>query len=257
MMKETGSINRSLFTLGKVIATLSRGETFVPYRDSKLTKLLMDSLGGSSSCVMVACCSPSGRFVEETLSTLQYASRAKSICNKPILQLDPSQRLIQQLRTEIQALRAENMQLRIQQGIPAGEKIMPSSMALLRLQEHEEAGREAGRQREALGSPSSPKPEETFSRSSSSLSMRGSNKLNGTGGGDPLYEKVKQQQQLGSLPSSPSALPPTAPPLPPLLVVPFPCSPSFPSLLIPLNNATSSCFSSFLFLFLVPFNRTT
>eukprot|EP00960_Hanusia_phi_P073923 768117-Hanusia_phi.AAC.1 len=201
MTKETGSINRSLFTLGKVIAILSRGETFVPYRDSKLTKLLMDSLGGSSSCVMVACCSPSGRFVDETLSTLQYASKAKNICNKPILQLDPSQRLIQQLRTEIQGLRAENMQLRMQQGIPAGEKILTSSMAMLRVQQEEEAAKEAGRRREVQSNPGSPGGEDTFSRASS-LSHRSSKMLNGTGGGDLLYEKVMDRPCLFSSTSS-------------------------------------------------------
>ena len=57
----------------------------IPYRDSKLTKLLMDSLGGNSLALMIACCSPSSQHVEETLSTLSYATRAKNIRNKPMV----------------------------------------------------------------------------------------------------------------------------------------------------------------------------
>jgi len=130
MTKETGQINKSLFTLGKVIASLDKGEAFVPYRDSKLTRLLMDSLGGSSTCVMVACCSPSARYLEETLSTLSYASRALNITNTPVVQLEPSQRLIQTLRSDNQMLRAENAQLRLQLGLSLTEKVRPSSAAL-------------------------------------------------------------------------------------------------------------------------------
>ena len=57
----------------------------IPYRDSKLTKLLMDSLGGNSLALMIACCSPSAQHIEETLSTLSYATRAKNIRNKPMV----------------------------------------------------------------------------------------------------------------------------------------------------------------------------
>lgn len=59
----------------------------VPYRESKLTKLLMDSLGGSSLSLLIACCSPSATHFEETLSTLSYASRAKNIRNRPAVQV--------------------------------------------------------------------------------------------------------------------------------------------------------------------------
>ena len=62
------------------------GQVHVPYRDSKLTKLLMDSLGGSALALMVACCSPAASALEETLSTLSYATRAKNIRNRPVLQ---------------------------------------------------------------------------------------------------------------------------------------------------------------------------
>lgn len=62
----------------------------MPYRDSKLTKLLMDSLGGSALALMVACCSPAASSLEETLSTLFYATRAKNIRNRPALQVATS-----------------------------------------------------------------------------------------------------------------------------------------------------------------------
>lgn len=61
-------------------------------RDSKLTKLLMDSLGGSALALMIACCSPASGAVEETLSTLSYATRAKNIQNRPTVQYDPKVR---------------------------------------------------------------------------------------------------------------------------------------------------------------------
>lgn len=73
----------------QVIAALAEGAqgARVPYRESKLTKLLMDSLGGSSLSLIIACCSPSATHVEETLSTLTYATRAKNIRNQPIQQV--------------------------------------------------------------------------------------------------------------------------------------------------------------------------
>ena len=93
MVKETTSINASLFALGKVISALAEADSaappHVPYRDSKLTKLLMDSLGGSALALMIGCCSPHVSHVDETLSTLQYATRAKNIRNRPVVQLDP------------------------------------------------------------------------------------------------------------------------------------------------------------------------
>lgn len=87
MIKETGNINKSLFTLGKVISALTekKSEKFIPYRDSKLTMLLMDSLGGRSKTMMIACISPSMTYFDETLSTINYAMRTMNIKNKPIL----------------------------------------------------------------------------------------------------------------------------------------------------------------------------
>ncbi|KAF0706466.1 hypothetical protein AaE_014093, partial [Aphanomyces astaci] len=114
---ETSSINKSLLTLGKVIAALgtkSNTQVFVPYRDSKLTKLLMDSLGGNSLTLMIACVSPSPVVIEDTLSTLNYATRAKNIQNKPTVQMDPKESLILGLRKENQVLRTENAFLKQQ-----------------------------------------------------------------------------------------------------------------------------------------------
>ena len=92
MVKETGNINKSLFTLGKVISMLSNeknasklNQKYIPYRDSKLTMLLMDSLGGTSKALMIACVSPSHMYADETMSTLNYATRTMNIKNKPVI----------------------------------------------------------------------------------------------------------------------------------------------------------------------------
>jgi len=75
-LRETGSINKSLFTLGKVISSLcDRKSTKAPYRDSKLTQLLMDSIGGTSLTMMLACISPSSGHIQESMRTLDYANR--------------------------------------------------------------------------------------------------------------------------------------------------------------------------------------
>ncbi|KAK4396268.1 Kinesin-like protein KIN-5B [Sesamum angolense] len=81
--REAGEINKSLLTLGRVINALVEHSVHVPYRDSKLTRLLRDSLGGKTKTCIIATISPSAHCLEETLSTLDYAYRAKSIKNKP------------------------------------------------------------------------------------------------------------------------------------------------------------------------------
>jgi len=80
-LKEGGHINKSLLALGTVIAKLSEGETFVPFRDSKLTRILQSSLGGNAKTSMICTITPAA--VEETISTLKFASRAKTIKNCP------------------------------------------------------------------------------------------------------------------------------------------------------------------------------
>ncbi|KAI8973210.1 hypothetical protein BDF20DRAFT_914689 [Mycotypha africana] len=113
-LKEGANINRSLTTLGKVIAGLAeqssqegkRGrkkEVFIPYRDSVLTWLLKDSLGGNSKTAMIAAISQAD--YDETLSTLRYADQAKRIKNKPIVNEDPNAKLIRDLKDELELLR--------------------------------------------------------------------------------------------------------------------------------------------------------
>ena len=93
VLKEGININKSLLALGNVIAALTGEDNkikHVPYRDSKLTRILQDSLGGNSRTSMIACCSPAESDYEETLNTLKYASRARNIENKPIINRDPA-----------------------------------------------------------------------------------------------------------------------------------------------------------------------
>jgi hypothetical protein len=104
--KEGIKINLSLTALGNVISALVDGKSqHIPYRDSKLTRLLQDSLGGNQKTVMIAALSPADYNFDETLSTLRYASRAKAIKNKPIVNEDPKDALLQQYEDEIQKLK--------------------------------------------------------------------------------------------------------------------------------------------------------
>ena len=81
-LKEAQMINKSLSALGNVINALTAGKTkHIPYRDSKLTRLLQESLGGNACTVMIICCSPSSYNAPETVSTLRFGNRAKSIKN--------------------------------------------------------------------------------------------------------------------------------------------------------------------------------
>ncbi|XP_059408800.1 kinesin-like protein KIF16B isoform X4 [Carassius carassius] len=117
-LKEGGNINKSLVTLGNVISALAdlsleggnshlkKKQVFVPYRDSVLTWLLKDSLGGNSKTIMIATISPADVNYGETLSTLRYANRAKNIINKPTINEDSNVRLIRELRAEIARLKA-------------------------------------------------------------------------------------------------------------------------------------------------------
>ncbi|BGP23699.1 hypothetical protein JCM10295v2_002600 [Rhodotorula toruloides] len=115
-LKEGANINKSLTTLGRVIAALAQASAAkggkaqklaqdkVPYRDSVLTWLLKDSLGGNSKTAMIAAISPAD--YEETLSTLRYADQAKKIKNMAVVNEDPNAKLIRELKEELQTLRA-------------------------------------------------------------------------------------------------------------------------------------------------------
>jgi kinesin-II 95 kDa subunit len=104
--KEAIKINLSLSALGNVISALVDGKsTHIPYRDSKLTRLLQDSLGGNSKTVMIANIGPASYNYEETLTTLRYASRAKFIKNKPRVNEDPKDALLREFQLEIERLK--------------------------------------------------------------------------------------------------------------------------------------------------------
>lgn len=105
-LREATSINVSLSALGNVIAALSTRSAHVPYRDSKLTRLLQDSLGGNTRTLMLAAVSPSAMSYEETLSTLNYAARAKKIKNVPRVNEDPKDALLKTYQAELAALKA-------------------------------------------------------------------------------------------------------------------------------------------------------
>uniref|UniRef100_A0A663F2R6 Kinesin family member 21B n=1 Tax=Aquila chrysaetos chrysaetos TaxID=223781 RepID=A0A663F2R6_AQUCH len=111
--KEGISINCGLLALGNVISALgdqSKKVVHVPYRDSKLTRLLQDSLGGNSQTIMIACVSPSDRDFMETLNTLKYANRARNIKNKVVVNQDKTSQQISALRAEIARLQMELME---------------------------------------------------------------------------------------------------------------------------------------------------
>ncbi|RWS24009.1 kinesin-like protein unc-104 isoform X13, partial [Leptotrombidium deliense] len=123
-LKEGANINKSLTTLGKVISALAemankkkkKGD-FIPYRDSALTWLLRENLGGNSKTAMIAAVSPADINYEETLSTLRYADRAKQILCKAIINEDANAKLIRELKEEIAKLKA----LLKAEGIEVGE----------------------------------------------------------------------------------------------------------------------------------------
>lgn len=107
-LKEATKINLSLSALGNVIAALVSGTSkHIPYRDSKLTRLLEDSLGGNTKTLMIAAISPADDNYEETLSTLKYANRAKQIKNKPKINEDPKDAMLRQFQDELEKLRSQ------------------------------------------------------------------------------------------------------------------------------------------------------
>eukprot|EP00927_Polykrikos_kofoidii_P017676 TRINITY_DN18073_c0_g1_i1.p1 TRINITY_DN18073_c0_g1~~TRINITY_DN18073_c0_g1_i1.p1 ORF type:complete len:884 (-),score=203.21 TRINITY_DN18073_c0_g1_i1:90-2741(-) len=110
-LKEGAAINKSLSALGNVIEKLAqrsggKRNVIIPYRDSKLTRLLQNALGGSSKTIMICALSPASSNYEETLSTLRYADRAKKIKNTAIVNENPQVKLIRELKEENAALKA-------------------------------------------------------------------------------------------------------------------------------------------------------
>ncbi|TWW67174.1 Kinesin-like protein KIF13B [Takifugu flavidus] len=164
-LKEGSNINKSLTTLGLVISALAEQGTaknknkFVPYRDSVLTWLLKDCLGGNSRTAMVATVSPAADNYEETLSTLRYADRAKSIVNHAVVNEDPNARIIRELREEVEKLRdqltqAESMKApELKDRLEESEKLIQEMTVTWeeKLRKTEEIAQERQKQLESLG----------------------------------------------------------------------------------------------------------
>ncbi|GLU16082.1 hypothetical protein SLE2022_325320 [Rubroshorea leprosula] len=136
-LKEGIHINKGLLALGNVISALGDEKKrkeggHVPYRDSKLTRLLQDSLGGNSKTVMIACVSPADTNAEETLNTLKYANRARNIQNKAVINRDPMGAQIQRMRSQIEQLQAELLFYRGEGTAPFDElQILKHKVSLL------------------------------------------------------------------------------------------------------------------------------
>ena len=126
---EGSKINLSLSNLGNVISALSDGKSkHIPYRNSKLTRLLQDSLGGNTKTLMIAAISPADYNHDETLSTLRYANRAKNIKNKPKINEDPKDTMLREYKEEIERLR----QLLTQSGLGSADGAAMPSMPTIR-----------------------------------------------------------------------------------------------------------------------------
>ncbi|CAN4122383.1 unnamed protein product [Withania somnifera] len=136
-LREGIHINKGLLALGNVISALGdekkrKEGAHIPYRDSKLTRLLQDSLGGNSKTVMIACVSPADTNAEETLNTLKYANRARNIQNKAIVNRDPMAAQMQRMRSQIEQLQAELLYVRGDSGAPFEElQILKNKISLL------------------------------------------------------------------------------------------------------------------------------
>lgn len=122
-LQEGININKGLLALGNVINALAEGKPHVPYRDSKLTRMLQDSLGGNSRTLMVACVSPADINMEESVNTLRYAARARAIKNKPVVNRDPIAAQVAALRQQLAAAKAENLDLRKRLGLAPMDEV--------------------------------------------------------------------------------------------------------------------------------------
>uniref|UniRef100_A0A671W7P3 Kinesin family member 11 n=1 Tax=Sparus aurata TaxID=8175 RepID=A0A671W7P3_SPAAU len=136
--REAGNINQSLLTLGRVITALVEKRPHVPYRESKLTRILQDSLGGRTKTSIIATVSPSSSNLEETLSTLEYASRAKNIMNKPEVNQKLTKRtLIKEYTEEIERLKRDLAATRDKNGVYLSAENYESMMGQITSQEEQ------------------------------------------------------------------------------------------------------------------------
>ncbi|XP_032111870.1 kinesin-like protein KIF3A isoform X10 [Sapajus apella] len=156
-LKEATKINLSLSTLGNVISALVDGKsTHVPYRNSKLTRLLQDSLGGNSKTMMCANIGPADYNYDETISTLRYANRAKNIKNKARINEDPKDALLRQFQKEIEELKKK---------LEEGEEISGSDISGSEEDDDEEGevGEDGEKRKKRRGSSSSSSSDSTCS----------------------------------------------------------------------------------------------
>uniref|UniRef100_A0A2K6TDR2 Kinesin-like protein n=1 Tax=Saimiri boliviensis boliviensis TaxID=39432 RepID=A0A2K6TDR2_SAIBB len=156
-LKEATKINLSLSTLGNVISALVDGKsTHVPYRNSKLTRLLQDSLGGNSKTMMCANIGPADYNYDETISTLRYANRAKNIKNKARINEDPKDALLRQFQKEIEELKKK---------LEEGEEISGSDVSGSEEDDDEEGevGEDGEKRKKRRGSSSSSSSDSTCS----------------------------------------------------------------------------------------------
>ena len=204
-MAESVQINKSLFTLRKVILSLSelsqmappakgQPKPHVPYRDSTLTRLLKHALGGNSHTLMVACISPSDQHSEENASTLAYAARARAITNAPVVNLDPHTAQVAALKKEILRLKAEVQ--RLQQIIALGDHARGGGNPMQIMSQQQQGGGPGGEL--LLSGPigTGSGPSGTDSEASAALTMQG-----GAGGGEreaALSSLLAQEQASGA-----------------------------------------------------------
>ncbi|XP_055986371.1 kinesin-like protein KIF11 [Sorex fumeus] len=136
--REAGNINQSLLTLGRVITALVERTPHVPYRESKLTRILQDSLGGRTKTSIIATISPASLNLEETLSTLEYAHRAKNILNKPeVNQKLTKKALIKEYTEEIERLKRDLAATREKNGVYLSEENFKVMSEKLTVQEEQ------------------------------------------------------------------------------------------------------------------------
>lgn len=149
-LKEGANINLSLMTLGNVINMLSEGakkggKKVIPYRNSKLTRLLQESLGGNSATVMLASISPADYNFSETVSTLKYAHRAKSIANEVKRNEDNNEKMIRELQQQIEQLKQQ-----LQSGEGSGKNVKANVELEQKLKEMESSQMSAWEEKERL-----------------------------------------------------------------------------------------------------------
>ncbi|POR33002.1 Kinesin-like protein bimC [Tolypocladium paradoxum] len=167
---EAGMINKSLLTLGRVINALVDHSSHIPYRESKLTRLLQDSLGGRTKTCIIATISPAKSNLEETMSTLDYAFRAKNIRNKPQLHMTTKKTLLKDFTSEIEKLKSELISTRQRNGVYLSNEMYEEIVA--QSESRRIAIEEQGAKMETLETNLRNKAQELFSLISSFMGLK-------------------------------------------------------------------------------------